>query len=136
MRARLYECARAIQSDFDPDVTRAIERLTPIMDRDLDSDRRFFNRLASRNYRLRRAFASERRALEILEPQWAAPFSSHTLFVAVRQVRPGRRLRIPIWGPSHTKTDLDDAAAQAVFHAVRSPQASTITTYFGSMGRP
>lgn len=136
MRASRYGPSRAIHSDLPPDVTREIERLTSIIDRDLDSDRRFFGRRPHRSYRVRRAFPSERRAMEVLEPDLAARFADLTLFVAVRQIRPGQRFRSCFSGPSWTKTDLDDATAKAVFDAITSDEARTIMACFERTGRP
>jgi hypothetical protein len=73
---------------------RKIKKLTPAVDRALDSDRRFFDQHPSRSYRLRPAFPPEVEVLAVLnEPKQIDLPPNWIWFVAVRQILPGVRVR-------------------------------------------
>lgn len=62
------------------------------VDRELDDDRRFFERHPHRNYRLRRIFPAEYEEFAVRSGGALPP--RDMAFVAVEQVRPGARLRV------------------------------------------
>ena len=92
---------------------REIERLATAVDRELNSDRRFFERRPYRNYRLRQAFPNERKAAELagtcrFEPGLQA-------YVCVRQVEPGQRIRLFCLNVPGRETDLNEVEAKSTY---------------------
>lgn len=83
--------------------------------RELDGDRRFFERRPHRSYRLRRAFPAEGEQVSILIGG-ECPMRASALFTAVRQLTPGVRVRIFFLGPRDLETDVSDAEAAECFH--------------------
>lgn len=87
---------------------RALERLTPKIDRVTAADRKFFERHPDRSHRLRLAAEAEAEIAQ-LGAEETLP-AGIRWFVAVRQVAPGMRLRA--FG---AETDADEATCAEVF---------------------
>ncbi len=85
---------KKIRRQFSAAQERKLQRLWPDLDRALESDRQFFARHANRSYRLRRMSRPEIETIEICNGAGSvkAP-DGFTLFVAVRQIAPGLRIR-------------------------------------------
>lgn len=82
--------------------------------RELDADRRYFERRPHRSYRLRRSFPAEGEQVSILiGGEW--PMTVGALFTAVRQVAPGVRARAFFLAPRSLETDVSDAEAAEYF---------------------
>lgn len=98
-----------------PDIAKRIEDLTPAVERELDGDRRFFERRPRRSYRVRRGYMRETECFVIASPGQLSLQPSRALFVAVYQIEPGLRLRHPFTAPKNIETDLSEEEARAAF---------------------
>lgn len=84
------------------------------VERELDADRRFFRQHPSRNYAFRKAFSNE--TMQAMDRYADAPPDGCELFVAVRQVWPGQRVRHFLVAPEFPDlADVGEAAAQIIF---------------------
>ncbi|MCY4416792.1 MAG: hypothetical protein OXE87_10855 [Chloroflexi bacterium] len=103
---------------------REMETLADIVDRELDADRIYFQRRPKRRHRVRRVFPNERRAFELMTPD-TMPGPSVPLYVAVQQLEPGLRLRLPftnLAGSDLTDADLrriGERKAASIFQAAQ-----------------
>ena len=87
-------------------------RLSERVDRELDADRYYFKVNPERQHRLRPIFPAERAEFE----RGAPSTPDLAMFVAVQQVLPGRRMRIPIFADVNLNPDsLDEQTCAATF---------------------
>lgn len=98
---------------------RRLEETGAELDRVCASDRRFFERRPERQHRIRRASRVEIEHREIIAGGSAPPFGM-AVFVAVRNVTPGFRLRSHFIAGADADTDLPEDLAQTIFDAVSS----------------
>ena len=103
------------------DLTRAerrrLQRLSDTIDKLIDTDRRFFERRPERSHRVRRAFAEEVAAGEIVLGQRRELPPHGAWFVAIRQIQPGVRVRAFFIAGRGLETDLSEAQAVGIFEA-------------------
>jgi hypothetical protein len=96
-----------------------MEKLVDRIDRVTQSDRLFFERRPDRQHRIRLASQAEIKEAEILE--MTAP-AGVRLYIAVRNVKPGFRLRVYLTAREGMDTDVDEATARMVFENVSPKQ--------------
>ena len=101
---------------------REMQKLAGRVDKVTQADRRFFERFPNRRHRVRLASQAEIAQHELLEgaPIWKPPGTR--IFVAVRNIAPGCRLRLYIRGIEGAETDLDEGMAKAIFESSASPR--------------
>lgn len=104
---------------------RAIKKLSNEVDRTIEGDRRFFERHASRSYRIRLASSAEMVSLAQLEPVRELDLGDRW-FVAVRQVAPGMRLRAYFTGPAENETDAPEEWCRWFYERVKPPGGCAI----------
>jgi hypothetical protein len=93
---------------------RQMQKLADRVDRMSQADRRFFERFPHRQHRMRIAGAAEIEHEAILNGALYAPPGS-CIYVVVKNVAPGMRLRLLFRDPDGADTDIDEAAARAIF---------------------
>ena len=111
------------------DQRRKLQRLSERIDRKiLSADRAFFERFPNRSHRVRLASQLELQANKLLNPTSPEPPDGYAAYVAVRQLRPGIRMRGFFIDPSGGDTDLSEDEAHALYERVSAsyPQARTI----------
>lgn len=100
---------------FEDGMNARAHGLADAVDRELDADRRFFERRPRRSYRLRRSFPTEGEQVSILlGGEW--PVRGGALFTAVRQLAPGVRARVFFLARRDLETDVSDAEAAECFN--------------------
>ena len=92
---------------------------TPGTDKAMESDRRFFERWPERTCRIRRAYPGE---IEELHRPAGYEFvrlpKGWVYVVAVRNIAPGARIRMPMLAPRTNSLDVSEAEADAVIKAM------------------
>jgi hypothetical protein len=101
---------------------RQMQKLADLVDRVTQADRLFFERFPHRMHRVRIASRAEIEQQELIQGAvlWVAP--ACRIFVAVRNVAPGCRLRLYIQGIEGAETDLTEEVAAAIFKDSASPK--------------
>jgi hypothetical protein len=96
------------------------------VDRVTQADRRFFERFPHRQHRVRIASQAEieQQEFELGGVIFAEPW--HQIYVAVKNITPGCRLRLMIIGPRDAETDLSEDLAQALYEAKTSDKTREI----------
>ncbi len=95
---------------------RKMKRLTEEADSAVEGDRRFFDRHRGRTYRLCLASRAERQQIELIQGGRLNPTTGQAVFVVMKQLAPGVRLKATVFGPLESVgEDLTDAEAGAVF---------------------
>jgi hypothetical protein len=93
---------------------RAIKRTLTKVDRELDADRRFFERRPGRRFRVRRVYPNESKLAELCGFN-SSPPAGAAMFVAIEQIAPGLRIRLAFCAPPDMETDLPDEAAGRIY---------------------
>ena len=93
---------------------RRFEKLADRVDRMTKADRVFFERRPDRQHRVRLAHSAEIEQHEILDGPIAAPTGCQ-VFVAVKNIAPGHRLRLFVLGIEGSETDLSEEEACAIY---------------------
>lgn len=104
---------------------RAIKKLSNEVDRTIEGDRRFFERHASRSYRIRLASSAEMASFAQLTPVRELD-EGDRWFVAVRQVAPGMRLRAYFTGPAENETDAPEEECRWLYERAKPPGTCAI----------
>ena len=105
---------------------REMKKLVNRVDRVAQADRAFFERRPDRQHRVRLASQAELAYQTLIGVRpLTAPLGCQ-VFVAVRNVVSGARLRILVFGLEGSETDLSEAEAQAVFEMAAPPQTGEI----------
>lgn len=94
---------------------RRLRDLDSAVERMVRSDARFFERFPHRQYRLRRASAEEVEQAEIMLNGFAGNLPGRRPFCAVKNVAPGKRIRLFVDGPDDADVDIDEAEAMLVY---------------------
>lgn len=95
---------------------RQMKRLAEEADRAVESDRRFFDRRPDRTYRLRLLSGAERQQIEIVQGKPIRPPPDQAVFVVMKQLAPGVRMKATVIGPRESiGEELSDAEAGSVF---------------------
>jgi hypothetical protein len=93
---------------------RRFKRLTDANEPTIQSDRLFFERRPDRTHRIRLASKAEVETMVLLKPSRRAP-SGLRWYVALRQVKPGVRLRVFTLGYEGADTDVSEEVAAYVY---------------------
>lgn len=110
------------------EIERKLQPLADAIDRVTEADRKFFERRKDRAYRVRLASRVEIAANALIEGA-AKPPEGHIWYVAVRQVKPGLRLRAGAILPESIDPDLlSERECEAVYEHIigMSPDAAKI----------
>jgi hypothetical protein len=109
----------AFQARDEVEVTRQqrrrVQRLSDQVDKLLDTDRRFFERLPWRSHRIRLASQAEIEARTVLTGLPPAPPAGASYYVGVRQVQPGFRIRIFFASTAGNDVDVSEEEARWVY---------------------
>ena len=112
------------QTSYEIRLTRAqrrqMKKLADKVDRITQTDRRFFERRPDRQHRVRLASQAEVEQHTIVDA-CPSPPDGYRLYVAVRNVAPGARLRQFLVAPEGRETDLSEAVARVIFEKVAVP---------------
>ncbi|TXN73423.1 hypothetical protein [Methylobacterium sp. WL6] len=105
---------------------RTMQRLANEADKAIEGDRRFFVRHPSREYRVRLISKAEQRQTELIEGgTFNLTAATPAAFIALKQVAPGVRLKVVVFGPAEAiGEELCEADARDVFegYADKHPQ--------------
>src|SRR6478672_10200923 len=100
---------------------RRMKKLADRVDRITQGDRRFFERFPHRQHRVRLASEAELQQRELLEGAPLAIPPGFKVFVVIRNVSPGARMRLFLPAPEGRETDVSEVTARAIFEAVATP---------------
>jgi hypothetical protein len=100
---------------------RQRRKLADQVDRITQGDRRFFERFPHRQHRVRLASAAELQQHEQLEGAPLGIPPGYRVFVVIRNVFPGARMRLFLPAPEGRNTDVSEATARAIFETVATP---------------
>jgi hypothetical protein len=100
---------------------RQMKKLAPHVDRITQADRVFFEQHPERKHRVRFASEVEIARCEIVRGEVMTLPPGHRHFVIVRNVAPGRRLRLFVTNAEDAGTDVPEDLAVAIFDNVASP---------------
>ena len=100
---------------------RRMKKLADRVDRITQGDRRFFERFPHRQHRVRLASEVELQQRKLMEGAPLAIPPGFKVFVVVRNVFPGARMRLFLAAPEGRETDVCEATARSVFEAVATP---------------
>jgi hypothetical protein len=101
---------------------RQMQKLADSVDRVTQADRRFFERFPSRQHRVRLASQAEIKQQEILNGATLAVPTGCRIFIVIRDIAPGVRLRLFTFGLEGAETDLPETTARAIFEAAATPR--------------
>lgn len=97
---------------------RQMKRLGEEADRAVEGDRRYFARWPHRTYRVRLVSSAERKQLELFQGHPIRPDPGQAVFVTMKQLAPGVRLKATVVGPLESiGEELTDAEAGSVFES-------------------
>lgn len=100
---------------LDPETEARVKSLSARVDRELDADRRFFERRPRRRHRVRRLYQAEGESTCLIAG-WEWPAREDAAFyAAVRQIAPGVRVRCFFAASPEMECDLSEDAAAAIF---------------------
>ena len=106
---------------------RRLKRLTAENERTIEADRRFFERFFWRTHRIRRASQAEVATNALLDARWRHLPKGAAVFAVLKQVAPGVRMRLFLWGPPDNDTDATESEARELFERFSaSPQARLV----------
>ena len=105
---------------------RQIKKLAPHLGRIADADRVFFEQHPDRKHRVRLASEVEIAQHEILSGKLMRLPPGHRHFVIVRNIAPGRRLRLFVTNAEDAGTDVPEDLADVLFDMVAAPQVREI----------
>jgi hypothetical protein len=105
---------------------REMRKLQARVDKATSSDRVFFERHPDRAYRVRRAHTAEIRQEEIIQGERVVPVPGCGIFVAVKSICPGARLRLLVQGLKDSEVDLTEAEARDIFERMQTPEMRQI----------
>ena len=105
---------------------RQIKKLAPHVDRITQADRVFFEQHPDRKHRIRFASEVEIAQNEILTGKVKILPAGFRHFVVVRNVAPGRRLRLFVTNAEDVGTDVPEDLACVIFDNVATPQVRKI----------
>lgn len=95
---------------------RQMQRLAEDADRAVEGDRRFFDRHPARTYRVRLMSGAERQQVEIIQGATITPAPDQAVFVAMKKLADGVRMKATVIGPRVSIGDeLTDEEAGAVY---------------------
>ena len=95
---------------------RQMKRLGEEADRAVEGDRRYFDRWPHRTYRVRLVSTAERKQLELFQGRPIKPGPDQAVFVVMKQLAPGVRMKATIVGPSESiGEELTDAEAGSIY---------------------
>jgi hypothetical protein len=98
---------------------RQLQKLADPVDRVVASDRKYFERFPHRQHRIRLASQAEIESAGIMQGEKIALAPDEQLYIAVKSIAPGSRLRLAIVGPRDAATDLPEDLAQALYELAR-----------------
>lgn len=98
---------------FTRNQKRQIQKLAVRVDRELDNDRRYFQRHPERTTYIRRPYPAERESAYVAGT--AIRGHAEEMYVLVHQVSPGNRLRGFIRSPAGLETDLSEEEARGLW---------------------
>src|SRR4051812_9141353 len=101
---------------------RQLKKLADRTDRVTQADRLFFERRPDRSHRVRLASLSEIDQNELLEGKPQAIPPECRIFAVVRNIAPGVRLRLFIFGLEGSETDLTETMARTIFEESATPK--------------
>ena len=96
---------------------REMKRLGKLVDRATEADRLFFECRLDQQHRPRLASQSEVNQHELIDGKPPAVPPGFQLFVAVRNVARGARMRLSLPAPEGSETDVCEATARAILEA-------------------
>jgi hypothetical protein len=101
---------------------RQMQKPADRVDRVTQADRMFFERFPDRMHRVRLASQAEIEQQELIHGAalWTPPHCR--IFVVVRNVAPGARMRLFIFSVEGSETDLDETTAAKIFAASATEQ--------------
>jgi len=103
---------------------RQLKRLTADNESTIEADRRFFERFFWRSDRIRRASQAELAMNVLLDTKWEHLPDDAAAFVAVKQIAPGVRMRVFMWGAPGNDTDVSEDKARELYERFSaSPEA-------------
>ena len=105
---------------------RQIKKLAPHLGRIADADRLFFEQHPDRRHRIRFASEVEIAQREIVSGEVMTLLPGFRHFVIVRNVTPGRRLRLFVTNAEDAGTDVPEDLADVLFDMVAAPQVREI----------
>lgn len=116
---------------------RQMQRLAGAADRAIEGDRRFFLRHPTRAYRVRLISQAERQQAEIIQGGAIVPAPDQAVFVAIKQLAKGVRLKVSVVGSrAYIGDELTDDEARNVFEsfadlfpAIRDREAAMLSAY-------
>ena len=95
---------------------RQMQRLADAIDLAVEGDRRFFTRFPDRSYRVRLISHAEKQSVEIAQGRPVLARSDQAVFVALKELADGVRLKLTVIGPRESVgEELTEAEAQSVF---------------------
>ena len=104
-----------------------MRKLGERVDRVCAADRRFFERFPHRQHRVRLASKAEIEQHEIVDVGkvvWMPP--GYSMFIVVRNVVPGVRLRAFMRRLSNSETDISESVARTIFETAATPRVWAI----------
>ena len=105
---------------------RQMKKLAPHLGRIADADRVFFEQHPDRRHRIRFASDVEIAQHEILSGKLVRLPPGHRHFVIVRNIAPGRRLRLFVTNEENAETDVPEDLADVLFDMAAAPQVREI----------
>jgi hypothetical protein len=123
---------------------RQMKRLGEEAARAVEGDRRYFDRWPHRTYRVRLVSAAERKQVELFQGRPIRPDPDQAVFVVMKQLAPGVRMKATIIGPCESiGEELTDAEAGSVYESyadlhpqVREREAMMRAAYVRAGGTP
>lgn len=95
---------------------RQMKRLGEEADRAVEGDRRYFDRWPDRTYRIRLASYAERQQIEIVQGGPIRPAPDQAVFVVMKRLGPGVRMKATVIGPRESiGEELSDAEAGSIY---------------------
>ena len=97
---------------------RQMKRLGEEADRAVEGDRRFFDRWPNRTYRIRLASHAERQQIEIVQGGRIRAADDQAVFVVMKQLAPGVRMKATVIGPRESiGEELTEAEAGSIYES-------------------
>jgi hypothetical protein len=92
-----------------------LKQLSAALDRTMQSDRKFFERFPARKHRVRLASRAEIAEMETIAGRDCGPVAGIRIYVAVKNIAPGLRIRTHLTAPADCDVDLTEAQAAEIF---------------------
>jgi hypothetical protein len=105
---------------------REMKRLAAAVEKAITSDRLFFNRHPDREYRLRHAYTAEIEQEAILQGEPVIAMPGYRIFVVVKNLCSGSRLRMLVQGSDHAEVDVSEAEACDIFEMMQTPKTREV----------